>query len=201
MSTGYRRRFGMGRRRQGPRPNRCVSAVFFSFLPLPAGAKLMKSSVLTQVNKLLMEKISSQGDTISQRERELEREREHGFVLFFLPSLLPTDVSSLNSNLKASLSTSTSSQEDRKRLEKLENEVEKSREQVKEMEDKLQRAKVVRRSSFFTPRHTAKCCTLPLARSSSRIKTSVFERPSPLPQQCVLFSAFISSLLLTFNHS
>jgi phage-related minor tail protein len=107
---------------------------------------------MMQVNKLLMEKISSQGDTISQRERELEREREHGFVLFFLPSSPSADVPSLSSNLKASLSTSTSSQEDRKRLEKLENEVEKSREQVKEMEDKLQRAKVVRRFPlFFSP--------------------------------------------------
>ncbi|GAA5927997.1 hypothetical protein JCM10213_000945 [Rhodosporidiobolus nylandii] len=75
-----------------------------------------------QVNKLLMEKISLQGESISQREKEIEREREHG-------------------NLKASLSAKGLSAADQARLDKLETERNELGDRVREMEDKLLKAK------------------------------------------------------------
>ncbi|GAA5856523.1 hypothetical protein JCM8547_008784 [Rhodosporidiobolus lusitaniae] len=76
-----------------------------------------------QVNKLLLEKISLQSDSIGSRERELEREREHG-------------------DLKASLSSKALSPADQARFDKLEQENEGFKAQVADMQDKLQRAKV-----------------------------------------------------------
>ncbi|GAA5909448.1 hypothetical protein JCM6882_002647 [Rhodosporidiobolus microsporus] len=75
-----------------------------------------------QVNKLLMEKISLQGDSISQREKELERERDYG-------------------NLKASLSAKGLSESDQARFDKLASENEAFRDQVRDMQEKLQKAK------------------------------------------------------------
>ncbi|GAA5840875.1 hypothetical protein JCM11251_007628 [Rhodosporidiobolus azoricus] len=74
-----------------------------------------------QVNKLLVEKISLQGDSISRRENELEREREYG-------------------NLRASIS-GKSSAADQARLDQLVSENEIVREQVRDLQEKLQKAK------------------------------------------------------------
>ncbi|GAA6024350.1 hypothetical protein JCM10207_003313 [Rhodosporidiobolus poonsookiae] len=75
-----------------------------------------------QVNKLLMEKISLQSDSIGQREQALERERDYG-------------------NLKASLSSKGLSAADQARFDKLEEELERLQELVRQQEDKLHKAK------------------------------------------------------------
>ncbi|GAA6040131.1 hypothetical protein JCM8097_002041 [Rhodosporidiobolus ruineniae] len=76
-----------------------------------------------QVNKLLLEKISMQDSTISEREKALERERE-------------------TSTLKSSLAAKGLLPADQARVDKLERENEAFRQQVGEMEGKLQKAKV-----------------------------------------------------------
>ncbi|GAA5907780.1 hypothetical protein JCM5296_004534 [Sporobolomyces johnsonii] len=93
---------------------------------------------IDQVNKLLLEKISLQGDGISQREKMLEREREYG-------------------NLKASSSGKGMSEADQARVADLENENAQYREQVRDMQDKLQKAKtfIKQQDKLFKEAHAA----------------------------------------------
>ncbi|KAI5474231.1 protein-nucleus import-related protein [Pseudohyphozyma bogoriensis] len=77
---------------------------------------------MSQVNSLLMEKVSLQSDGLSQREREIARERDVG-------------------ELKASLSGKGLSEADRERFATLEAEHSKSQAEVKELQEKLQKAK------------------------------------------------------------
>ncbi|GAA5963914.1 hypothetical protein JCM21900_001145 [Sporobolomyces salmonicolor] len=91
---------------------------------------------IDQVNKLLLEKISLQGDGISQREKMLERERD---------------------NFKASSSGKGMSEADQARVADLENSNSQYREQVQDLQDKLQKAKafIKQQDKLFKEAHAA----------------------------------------------
>ncbi|GJN87749.1 hypothetical protein Rhopal_000704-T1 [Rhodotorula paludigena] len=75
-----------------------------------------------QVNKLLVDKVSLQGEGIVQREQALEREREYG-------------------DLRASLSGKSTSEADQARFDSLEKENAENRDKVQDLQDKIQKMK------------------------------------------------------------
>lgn len=103
----------------------------------------IKADSRLQVNTLLMEKVSLQSEGIGQRERMLEREREHGCVRCLICRRHAL-ICIMRRDLKASLSGKGLSAVDQERLALIQQENAKYQTDLRDLTEKLRSAKKVR---------------------------------------------------------